>query len=210
MRTLFKIFNSSTGARPFWVVSAFLLSSFSGGIGLISLLPVLAIVVDGGEEKSGPARVVVEWLQAIGIQPELKMLLGFVVAMMLVKVLLNFIAMRFISNTAAEVSTSLRRRVIGGIHGRQLALHRRTLEGQFHPFGQLRIRRAPPAPTCSRRRSFPSGRKPAIYLLDLVHSLLEAGAFRARPRRLHRRGSLVLDPPLTQGGAAANRHPSGR
>ena len=115
MRTLFKIFNSSTGARPFWVVLAFLLSSFSGGIGLISLLPVLAIVVDGGEEKSGPAKVVIDWLQAIGIQPELKMLLGFVVAMMCIKVLLNFIAMRFISNTAAEVATGLRRRVIAGI-----------------------------------------------------------------------------------------------
>lgn len=117
MRTLFRIFNSSTGARPFWVVLAFLLSSFSGGIGLISLLPVLSIVVTGGAEQSGPAEVVVDWLQAIGIRPELEILLGFVVAMMFAKVLLNFVAMRFISNTAAEVATGLRRRVIGGVLG---------------------------------------------------------------------------------------------
>ena len=117
MRTLFKIFNSSTGARPFWVVTAFLLSSFAGGIGLISLLPVLAIVVDGGETASGPGKLVVDWLQAIGLQPELETLLGFIVLMMFAKVLLNFIAMRFISNTAAAVATGLRRRVITGIMG---------------------------------------------------------------------------------------------
>ena len=96
------------------VVTAFLLSSLTEGIGLMSLLPVIAIV-GGGEETTGPTKLVVDWLQAIGIPPEIKTLVAFAVAMMCAKVLINFIAMRFISNTAAEVATGLRRRVIAGV-----------------------------------------------------------------------------------------------
>lgn len=114
MRTLFKIFTSPTEARPWLIVVAFLLSSLTEGIGLMSLLPVLAIV-GGSEDPTGPTKHVIDWLLAIGIQPELKPLLGFAVAMMCIKVLLNFVAMRFISNTSAQVATDLRRRVISGV-----------------------------------------------------------------------------------------------
>jgi len=114
MRTLLRIFNSPSGSRPLLVVTAFLLSSLTEGIGLMSLLPVIAIV-GGGEETTGTSKFVVEWLQAIGIPPEIKTLVAFAVAMMCAKVLINFIAMRFISNTAAEVATGLRRRVITGV-----------------------------------------------------------------------------------------------
>lgn len=132
MRTLFRIFNSAPGGRPWLVVLAFFLASLTEGIGLVTLLPVIAIV--GGEsDPSGTAKVILDKLAEFGIQPDLNSLIGVFILMMVLKASITFLATQFISNTAAEVATNIRRQVISGIMRARWQFIIESAKGQF-PF----------------------------------------------------------------------------
>lgn len=132
MRTLFRIFNSAPGGRPWLVVLAFFLASLTEGIGLVTLLPVIAIV--GGEsDPSGTAKVILDKLAEFGIQPDLNSLIGVFILMMVLKASITFLATQFISNTAAEVATNIRRQVISGIMRARWQYIIESAKGQF-PF----------------------------------------------------------------------------
>ncbi len=132
MRTLFRIFNSAPGGRPWLVVLAFFLASLTEGIGLVTLLPVIAIV-GGDSDPSGTSKVILDKLAEFGIQPNLHSLIGVFIIMMILKASITFLATQFISNTAAEVATVIRRRVISGIMRARWQYIIDSAKGQF-PF----------------------------------------------------------------------------
>ncbi|NNM03501.1 MAG: ABC transporter ATP-binding protein, partial [Gemmatimonadetes bacterium] len=83
------------------------------GIGIAALLPVLEFgTVVPGEQPSEMARAVGNFLQGIGLEPSLVVLLGIIVAALWLKGVFRWLAMRNVGFVVARVGMDLRLRLI--------------------------------------------------------------------------------------------------
>ncbi len=102
------------GSRPWRVLACLLLASTAEGIGLASLLPVLAIVTGEGE-PSGFAATILALTGRLGLPADFGPLLALVVAALLCKAALMILAYRVIAATAAGVTAELRTSLLGAL-----------------------------------------------------------------------------------------------
>ena len=113
MRNVLKIFFYSEGTNPYAVLACLLLAGLVSGIGIATLLPVLAVATETGREDYPlVAEYVVEVLAIVGLKPGLVPLLVLMFTSLSLKSLLTYLAMRQVGNAAVAVATSLRTRLI--------------------------------------------------------------------------------------------------
>ncbi len=107
MRNLWRIFFKAEGASPWVTVFCLLGCNLAEGIGLASLLPLLAVATDS--ESNSPLFIFVrEAFAAIGLPLAVGPLILFVVGAVVVSSCLRLLAMRYVGFAEAEVSTRLR------------------------------------------------------------------------------------------------------
>jgi ATP-binding cassette, subfamily C, bacterial len=96
--------------RSLLTVGALLLAGLADGLGLTTLLTMLATLASGtqGGALPGPGRELLERLQAMGITPSVEVLLGIVLGATLLKAALTMLANSQVGWTVARVATDLR------------------------------------------------------------------------------------------------------
>lgn len=118
MGGIFRIF-LRTGGRHRWIVLAsVILSTLAEGVGVASLLPVLAVAVDKDGAVTGKysqgIRAILETLHVpLAIGP----LLTILVVAIFLKAALTLLAYRNISSAVAEVAATIRRRLVHAVLG---------------------------------------------------------------------------------------------
>ncbi|HET6468123.1 MAG TPA: ABC transporter ATP-binding protein [Geminicoccaceae bacterium] len=113
MKRLLDIFFKAEGANPWTVLACLVAASLAEGLGIATLLPLVALgTEEGGGSDSPLAQTINGTLRALGLEPELGPLLALVVGGLALKALLVMIAMRYVGHATAEVATNLRRRII--------------------------------------------------------------------------------------------------
>ena len=113
MRAIVGIFWRAEGTNPWTVMLALLLASVLESIGLITLLPLLSVAANSTTAPDSPVYGMVDRaLAAVGLAPTVETLLAIVVAGTVGRALVGLLAMRHVGYATAEVSTSLRRRLI--------------------------------------------------------------------------------------------------
>ncbi|MBM3585697.1 MAG: ABC transporter ATP-binding protein [Alphaproteobacteria bacterium] len=100
-------FAVGAGPRRWGVLACLLAAGLAEGIGLASLLPVLAVAT--GEAGDSPVdRAIVGALGALGLAPDLGVLLALVAGGLVLKAALTLLAMNHVGYAVAGVATSLR------------------------------------------------------------------------------------------------------
>lgn len=95
--------------RTVGLVVLLILSGLAEGFGIIALLPLLQVVMEGGAGgNSTLSRVVYEFLGWFGIAPTIGALLGLMVLGIVLKSALLLLAMKHVGYTVAHVGTDLR------------------------------------------------------------------------------------------------------
>lgn len=90
-----------------------LLSGLAEGFGLASLLPILSIALGGEDSEPGPAEEkFLDWLTYLGIPTDLVTLMALAVTAILIKNLLNLVAMTYVGFTVSNIVTRLRRDMV--------------------------------------------------------------------------------------------------
>ncbi len=118
--------------RTAFTVVLLLLAGIAEGVGLMAMLPLLHLAVGPAESQSGTlSRVVIDALEMVGLSPTLGVLLALIVAALLVKGVLRWIAMQQVGYIIALVSTELRLRLIRAL------THARWLYFARQPSGRL-------------------------------------------------------------------------
>jgi ATP-binding cassette, subfamily C, bacterial len=108
---LIKHFFKAYPRRSVMIVGLLLLSGFSEGIGIVTLLPLLEIAVDEAGAGAGDSRILAITrgiLGQVGLEPTLAVLLTLIVGGMFLKGLFHWFAFRQVGYTVANVATDLR------------------------------------------------------------------------------------------------------
>ena len=98
--------------RSAFVLFALLIAGVAEGLSLTALLPLLSIAVGESSGESGIGKFMVDFLQKIGFEPTLDIILIIIVGGMLTKGLILLLANRQVGYTVAHVATALRLNLI--------------------------------------------------------------------------------------------------
>lgn len=132
MRKILEIFREAPISRRWGLVLAQLAAGLTEGIGLVTLLPIVNLAISADQATSSPMNeVILKGLAQIGLEPRLGPLLAIFALAMVVRSALQTLAMQYVGWAAAEVSTQLRREIIGSV----LRVRWRYLIGQ--PMGRV-------------------------------------------------------------------------
>ncbi|WP_026987986.1 ABC transporter ATP-binding protein [Fodinicurvata fenggangensis] len=116
MKTVWRIFFSAEGHKKWMVLACLLLGNIVQGIGIAGLVPLIAVVSDSAnEEPSAASQYILEAIRALGVEPNLEILLLIVVTGISSKSLINLLAMRYVGYVVADITTSLRRRLLSNL-----------------------------------------------------------------------------------------------
>ena len=113
VRNILSLFLNTEGINPWTVLTCLVLASVVEGLGFVTLVPLL--VVATGTEPSEPSPLldsVRDAMTAVGLPLDVGILICFVVATLLVKSVLTFLAMQHVSKAIAEFTSGLRSRLI--------------------------------------------------------------------------------------------------
>lgn len=94
-----------------------LVASFADGLGIATLLPMIAVLGDDSGNKSALARTILGLLHKVGIAPDPRILLAFVIAGTLIKAVLILLSLRQIGYAVADVTAKLRVQLVNSIIG---------------------------------------------------------------------------------------------
>lgn len=109
LHSILTIFLRAPGTHPWAILTCLLVASLAGGLGLASLLPLISLAAGGGQaSESQVAQVVLQVLAFLGLSVSIGPLLLLLVGGMIGKDLLTLLAMLYVGNTTARVSTDLR------------------------------------------------------------------------------------------------------
>jgi ATP-binding cassette subfamily C protein len=89
-----------------------LVAGATGGIGVSTLLPLLSVATGSGVSKTGYEARVARALAALGIAPDLGVLIAIVIGALWVKAILMLLANREVGYTVARIATDLRLRLL--------------------------------------------------------------------------------------------------
>ena len=113
MLKLFRLFFRFKGTNPWLVIFCLVFASLAQGIGIAGLVPLISMVSGDEMDANSPInRAIGEVLGSFSLQISLEALLGFVLAMVLLKSALSIVAMTYVGYASAEVSSRLRRQLI--------------------------------------------------------------------------------------------------
>ena len=113
MIKLFRLFFSFKGTNPWLVATCLVFASLAQGIGIAGLVPLITMVSGDEVDADSPInRAIEDILGSFSLQISLEALLGFILAMVLLKSALSIIAMTYVGYATAEVSSRLRQRLI--------------------------------------------------------------------------------------------------
>jgi len=116
VQTLYKLFFDANRSTSLAVIASLLVASAVEGIGITSVVPLLTVATGMGSDK--PSQVMTytqDIMTALGLPMSIGILLGFFIAMMILKSLLGFLAMAYVGSAVAEFSTKLRLQIIKNI-----------------------------------------------------------------------------------------------
>ena len=114
MLGVIRIFFRAKEASPWTVLLCLLVASLFEGVGLATLLPLLTVAtgndVSGSDvsEASAINRIVLDALDYVGLTPDLAVLISIVVVALVLKAVVNFVAMVHVGYSVARVQTGLR------------------------------------------------------------------------------------------------------
>ena len=113
MAKLFKLFFRFKGTNPWLVIGCLVVASLAQGVGIASLVPLISMVSGDEVDPNSPInRAIEDVLGSFSLQVSLGGLLGFILAMVLLKSALSIVAMTYVGYATAEVSSRLRQRLI--------------------------------------------------------------------------------------------------
>ena len=113
MAKLFRLFFRFKGTNPWLVIGCLVIASLAQGVGMASLVPLVSLVTGEGVDGSSPiTQMVSEVLGSVSLEISLEALLGFILAMVLLKSALSIVAMTYVGYATAEVASHLRQRLI--------------------------------------------------------------------------------------------------
>ncbi|MGH6718247.1 MAG: ABC transporter ATP-binding protein [Alphaproteobacteria bacterium] len=134
-------FAAGVGPRRFTVLGCLLAAGLAEGIGLASLVPVVAIAT--GETGDSPVEQgIAAGLATIGLTPDLGVLLSLVAVGLVLKALLTLLAMNHVGYAVAAVATGLRRDLIARLLEVRWAYFTRQPVGRFANLVSLEASRA--------------------------------------------------------------------
>jgi ATP-binding cassette, subfamily C, bacterial len=132
VRNILRLFFTAEGINPWIVLLCLLTASVVEGVGFASLVPLLMIATNTGVEEPSPLLDVARDVMAtIGLPLEVGPLIIFVVLTLLMKSLLNFAAMQYVSRSIADFTSSVRSRLIATLFRANWAYLVQ------HPIGQI-------------------------------------------------------------------------
>lgn len=112
---IFKRFIQRYPGQSALLIFALLLSGVANSVGLSALLPVLNLAFESDIPDSGVERVAIDALTALGLNPELGLLLMVILGAIVMKNLMVLFAEARIGYIAADVATGLRLRLLHAI-----------------------------------------------------------------------------------------------
>lgn len=165
MLGVIRIFFRAKGARPWTVVFCLLVAGIFEGIGLATLLPLLTVAT-GSEvsETSNINRIVLDALDYVGLSPDLTVLLSVVVAALVLKTFVNFIAMVYVGFSIARVQTGLR-----------TALLKNLLQVRWSYFTTQPVGRFANSMSTDATRAGAACRKAAEFLASAIQAVIYLG-----------------------------------
>ena len=134
-------FAAGAGPRRYLVLGCLLAAGLAEGIGLASLVPVVAIAT-GQTSGSSVERAIRQVLDAVGLGPDLGVLLTVVAGGLALKAALTLLAMNYVGYTVAAVATGLRRELIARLLEVRWAYFTRQPVGRFANLVSLEASRA--------------------------------------------------------------------
>src|SRR5689334_4306291 len=105
-----RIFFRTDGANPRIVVLCLLVAGLFEGVGITSLLPILAIAQGSGGGKLG--RLAVGLFGGVRPAATITALLGVMLLGIALKAALTWVAMRYVGYSVAEVSARMRTKIV--------------------------------------------------------------------------------------------------
>ena len=115
MRNILEIFFDSE-VNSWGVLVCLTLASVAEGFGWASMVPLLSLLApDQSGNLSGVTELTREVLASVGLEMTIGVLLSFFVITMIFKSLLRFLAMTYVGNAVADLSTGLRSTLIRNI-----------------------------------------------------------------------------------------------
>lgn len=116
IKSVLLIFLRAPGTHPWAVLACLLAAGIAGGISLASLLPIFSLAPEGGQADDSPISQAIVWILGIlNLEPELVPLLSLLVCGFIAKSLLTLLAMTYVGNTTAKVSTDMRSELINNL-----------------------------------------------------------------------------------------------
>jgi ATP-binding cassette subfamily C protein len=104
-----RIFLQAAGRRKWLVLLCLVCAGLAEGVGIASLLPLIAVLADDASGGGSTlARVVTETLASVGLDASVGTLLVIIVAGITLKSILNIMAMRFVGDAVTDVATHFR------------------------------------------------------------------------------------------------------
>jgi ATP-binding cassette subfamily C protein len=113
VRNILRLFLNTEGINPWTVLTCLVLASVVEGLGFVTLVPLLMVATD--TEPSEPSPLldgVRDAMTAVGLPLDVGFLIVFVVATLLAKSVLTFLAMQHVAKAIAEFTSGLRSRLI--------------------------------------------------------------------------------------------------
>ena len=116
IRSVLTIFFRAPGTHPWAILACLLAAGLAGGISLASLLPLFSLAADSAQgNDSQLAQMVLGFLAFFNLEPEIVPLLSLLVCGFMAKSLLTLVAMTYVGNTTAKVSTDMRTELIDNL-----------------------------------------------------------------------------------------------
>ena len=135
MKTVFRIFFTAEGTRPWLVLFSLLLAALCEGIGISSLLPAVGLISgDGGKataSTSGLGSALDTAFAYIGLTPTLGNLVLLITGAMVLKSAISFVALTYAGITSARVSVRLRQRLLSALFGAEWSFYSSQHGGSF-------------------------------------------------------------------------------
>jgi ATP-binding cassette subfamily C protein len=114
LRTVFLLLWTYRGKSSV-VLSALLLSGIAGGVGMLTVLPLLEISIGGGGAESRYSQYYTAVLWTFGLLPTIGTTLLIIVLLICAKSLLNLVAMDYVGRVVAQMASDLRIRLMRAI-----------------------------------------------------------------------------------------------
>ena len=105
MAKLFRLFFRFKGANPWLVIGCLVVASLAQGVGMASLVPLVSLVSGEEVDASSPiTQMVSQVLGSVSLELSLEALLGFILAMVLLKSALSIVAMTYVGYATSAVA----------------------------------------------------------------------------------------------------------